>query len=407
MKKAMLTMSLMVMFVVGMVFGDDSVSVVEVRPVAEATISIELPGREKPLVQMAILLDTSSSMSGLISQAKTELWAIVNEFIFANRGGVAPEVQVALYEYGKSSLPQKEGWIRLIVPFTTDLDKLSQELFALKTNGGNEYCGWVIKEATADLQWSDSPNDLKVIFIAGNEPFTQGPVDYRQSCKTAIGKNIVINTIHCGSANQGLSGKWKDGAALADGRYLNIDQNRRIVHIAAPQDKKISELSIKLNETYIAYGAKGEDYYERQSRQDTNASAASEAAAIQRAVTKASRNYRNDDWDLIDAIRNDKVKLEDVKEEELPENMRKMSAKEKQAYVEGRLKERAEIQKQIQQLNDQRKKYVAEEMKKQQAGTKTLGSAIIQAVREQAKKKNFKFEEPKESKKETETKTTK
>jgi len=407
MKKAMLTMSLMVMFVVGMVFGDDSVSVVEVRPVAEATISIELPGREKPLVQMAILLDTSSSMSGLISQAKTELWAIVNEFIFANRGGVAPEVQVALYEYGKSSLPQKEGWIRLIVPFTTDLDKLSQELFALKTNGGNEYCGWVIKEATADLQWSDSPNDLKVIFIAGNEPFTQGPVDYRQSCKAAIGKNIVINTIHGGSANQGLSGKWKDGAALADGRYLNIDQNRQIVHIAAPQDKQISELSIKLNETYIAYGAKGEDYYERQSRQDTNASVASEAAAIQRAVTKASRNYRNDDWDLIDAIRNDKVKLEDVKEEELPENMRKMSTKEKQAYVEGRLKERAEIQKQIQQLNDQRKKYVAEEMKKQQAGTKTLGSAIIQAVREQAKKKNFKFEEPKESKKETETKTTK
>ena len=39
-------------------------------------------------------------------------------------------------------------------------------------------------------------------------------------------------------------------------------------------------------------------------------------------------------------------------------------------------------------------------MKKQQAaGGKTLGSAVIQAVREQAKKKNFKFEQPKKSSK--------
>ncbi|MHC4629507.1 MAG: vWA domain-containing protein, partial [Planctomycetota bacterium] len=64
---------------------------------------------EKPLVQMAILLDTSGSMSGLIDQARAELWAIVNEFIFAKRNGKSPELQVALYEYGKSSLPTAEG----------------------------------------------------------------------------------------------------------------------------------------------------------------------------------------------------------------------------------------------------------------------------------------------------------
>ena len=58
-----------------------------------------------------------------------------------------------------------------------------------------------------------------------------------------------------------------------------------------------------------------------------------------------------------------------------------------------------EIQKKIQTLNEQRKKYVAVEMKKQQKGGKTLGSAVIQAVREQAKKKNFKFEPPKKPQK--------
>ena len=122
----------------------------EILPIARPTSqSMQL---KKPQVQMAILLDTSSSMSGLIDQARIELWAIVNEFIFAKRNGMEPEVQVALYEYGKSSLSAKEGYIRMIVPFTTDLDKVSEELFALKTNGGQEYCGWVIKEATQALQ---------------------------------------------------------------------------------------------------------------------------------------------------------------------------------------------------------------------------------------------------------------
>ena len=104
-----------------------------------------------PLVQVAILLDTSGSMEGLIEQAKSQLWKIVNEFINAKQNGRRPDLQVALYEYGKSSLAKESGWIRQIVPFTNDLDKISEELFKLKTNGGEEYCGWVIKDAVEQL----------------------------------------------------------------------------------------------------------------------------------------------------------------------------------------------------------------------------------------------------------------
>jgi len=410
MRNAMLTISLvgivLGLFAVGVALADERVSVTPVRQLIKPPIVAEPIIEKKPLVQIAVLLDTSGSMSGLIDQARAELWAIVNEFIFAKRGGLAPEVQVALYEYGKSSLAKKGGYIRQIVQFTTDLDKVSEELFALKNNGGNEYCGWVIKEATAKLEWSDSPDDLKVIFIAGNEPFTQGPIDYRKSCKAAIGKNIIVNTIHCGSQSAGLSGKWKDGAVLADGKYLNIDQNRQIVHIAAPQDKEITELSVKLNETYIAYGEFGMRNYGRQSEQDRSASSLSAEASIQRSVAKSSLNYRNEHWDLVDAYTKDGDKLRELKEEQLPENMRKMTDKEKKAYVEAKAKERTEIQKKIQSLNELRKKYVAAEMKKQQAaGEKTLGSAVIQAVREQAKKKNFKFEQPKKESAETEKKS--
>jgi hypothetical protein len=348
--------------------------------------------KPKPRVQMAILLDTSGSMSGLIDQARTELWAIVNEFITARRDGQAPELQVALYQYGKGSLPASEGYLRMVVPLTMDLDKISEELFALKISGSQEYCGWVIKEATEELQWSTAPEDLKVIFIAGNEPFTQGKVKHQDACKAAIAKGIIVNTIHCGSSKDGINGKWKDGAMLADGQFLNIDQNKTVVHIAAPQDTEIAELGIKLNSTYIAYGRRGRIASERQSEQDSNASSSSRLAATQRAVTKSSLNYRNDSWDLVDGLKNDAVKLEDVKKEDLPKEMQDMSDEEQKAYVEQKTKQRAQIQQKIQKLNDARKKYVAEEMKKQATAGKTLGSAAIKAIRLQAEKKNFKFE---------------
>jgi len=363
---------------------------VEVKPV------VEIPsGGDKPLVQMAILLDTSGSMSGLIDQARSELWSIVNEFIFAQRNGRPPEVQVALYEYGKSTLSREGGYIRRIVPLTTDLDKISEELFALTTNGGDEYCGWVIREATSGLQWSDSADDLKVIFIAGNEPFTQGPVDYKGACGKAIARGIVVNTIHCGPDQQGIDGKWRDGAVVADGRYLNIDHNRQVVHVAAPQDKEITELGARLNLTYVPFGQEGAAAQERQTTQDGNAMQASAQAVVQRAVTKSSSNYSNTTWDLVDAVWAKQVDLEKVKPEDLPGNMQTMNAEERKAYVQEQARQRKEIQAKIQHLNEQRRIYVAEELKKRQGEGQTLGSAVKEAIREQARKKHYTFQPPK------------
>src|SRR5688572_6682332 len=184
---------------------------------------------EAPVVQIAILLDTSGSMQGLIEQAKGQLWKIVNEFISAKQNGRRPNLEVALYEYGKSSLSAASGWIRQIVPLTNDLDRISEELFKLTTNGGEEYCGWVIQDAVGHLGWSKSPDAFKAIFIAGNEPFTQGPVDYAKSCKAAIEKGIIVNTIHCGADGVGVQTRWRDGALLAEGKYMVIDHNQAVV----------------------------------------------------------------------------------------------------------------------------------------------------------------------------------
>ena len=346
--------------------------------------------KEKPLVQLAILLDTSGSMQGLIEQAKTQLWKVVNEFLAADRDGVRPELQVALYEYGKSSIPRAEGYLRMICPLTTDLDKVSEELFALRTNGGQEYCGAVIQAATGGLQWSKSHRDMKTIFIAGNEPFTQGGVDYRAACRAAIGKGIVVNTIFCGSNAEGLKTSWADGAKIADGKYMCIDHNRAVVHYNAPQDKEIARLGAELNKTYVAYGREGEKAAARQHEQDANARKAAPGAMAQRAVTKSSANYRNTGWDLVDAVKGGKVKLEEVAEAELPAEMQKMDEAERAEYVKKQAADRGRLQKRIQELNAERKKYVAAKQREAAAGgADTLDGVMSRAIQEQAKAKGF------------------
>jgi hypothetical protein len=361
---------------------------------AAAENPIKTAEEKEPLVQLAILLDTSNSMDGLIEQTKGQLWKIVNEFINAKQSGKRPEVQVALFEYGKSTLSAASGYIRQIQPLTNDLDKISEELFALKTNGGDEYCGWVIQEAVEKLAWSKSPNDLKVIFIAGNEPFTQGPVDYRKSCKAAIEHGIIVNTIHCGTEQEGMNTKWQDGALLAEGKYMVINQNQAVVHYEAPQDKDIARLGEELNKTYIAYGVNGLASQARQNAQDANAASfAFQGSRVNRAICKASDNYRNGAWDLVDAAKDGKVDVANLKKEELPAELQTMKETERVQYVEQKRNEREKIQKQIQELNVGRAKYVAEQMAKHTNGTQTVDAVMVSAIREQATKKNYRFGE--------------
>ncbi|MCB0844103.1 MAG: VWA domain-containing protein, partial [Bacteroidetes bacterium] len=141
-------------------------------------------------IQSAHLLDGSGSMDGLIEKAKAQLWNIVNQLSDARYEDEYPNLHISLYIYGGDHLSYESGYVKQLTPFTSDLDLISEELFALTTNGGEEYCGQVIKASLDELEWSSSPKDLKLVFIAGNEPFSQGPVPFREVCKRAAERDI-------------------------------------------------------------------------------------------------------------------------------------------------------------------------------------------------------------------------
>lgn len=349
-----------------------------------------VPGKDQN-IQLALLLDTSNSMDGLIEQAKSQLWKIVNELSAAKCGdGTQPNIKIALYEYGNDGLPSSEGYIRMVSGFTNDLDLISEKLFSLRTNGGNEYCGHVIQTSLRQLNWSASGNDLKMIFIAGNEPFTQGSVSYRIAGGVAKEKGVVVNTIFCGNFEEGISTSWKDGADMTGGSYMSIETNKKTIYVATPYDDKIADCNDRLNRTYIYYGSQGRSKKEAQVTQDNNAASYGSSNMAERAVSKSSRVYDNKSWDLVDAAKDDAKAIVEADEETLPAEMKGMNTQQRKNYVDAKAKERSAIQTEIQTLNKKRQEYIiANTPKDSEEGS--LDAAMLRAIRAQAKVKNLKW----------------
>lgn len=343
-------------------------------------------------IQVALLLDTSNSMDGLIDQAKSRLWNIVNTLTTLKYNGKAPEVEIALYEYGNDGITD-ENYIRQVTPLTQDLDLVSEKLFALRTNGGNEFCGAVIRDASMNLRWDSNEKSMKLIYIAGNEPFDQGRVSYKNVITDAKRKNIYTNTIFCGNRDEGIRTFWQNGASLGDGKYFNIDSDQKVIYIETPYDVRISECNAKLNDTYIYYGSHGSEFKSKQMLQDKNAEIQSASNAVERTVAKSKKNaYKNDHWDLVDRVEKDKDFISEVKESELPAELKGKSKEEVKKAVVQKSAEREKIQKEIEALSKKRQEYIDKEMKKRgNADADDLGKAIESSVIALAKKNGYRI----------------
>ncbi len=342
-------------------------------------------------VDIVICLDASGSMSGLIGAAKQKLWAIVNELATANP---RPKLRVGLYQYGGSEA-RENGYVVCKCELTDDLDAVYDKLFEIGTRGGTEYVARVISKALSDQEWSEEKNALKLIIVAGNEAATQDPtIKLEEICKKTIAKGIMVNTIYCGPVAAGQRTGWAAAATWADGQYAAIDHNNGTVAIQTPHDKEIAQLGSELNKTYIAFG-RDRKKSANQSKQDMNAASVGAPAAAERAVAKSGKLYNNSSWDLVDAQKNNKdFDLAKVPEKDLPETMRAMTPKEREAYVATQAANRVTLQTKIQTLNKKRQEHIQAEMKKNKTDdSKSFDANLRKQIRSQAEKKGFEFEQ--------------
>lgn len=339
------------------------------EPVKKEPASPKAAPQARPPIDIVFAIDCSGSMGGVIETAKQKIWDIVNQ---AAQAKPTPQLRIGLLAYGDASRTYRS------FDLSSDLDTVYQNLTSFRDEGwSEEYVGEAIGKAIDGMSWSNSTGkvpSLRTLYVVGNETARQGPIDFTLSAPRAREKKIYVNAIYCGTGD----GKetWREFSKLGSGQYLEIAADGGSVLIPTPYDRQIEELNLKLNGTYLPYGARGEAASSNQRIQDLNAARAGGAyASTSRALAKAGNQYLNAEWDLVDKSLEPGFDLEKIPVDQLPANMREMSSAERKSFLEKKRKERFDLQKQLLELGTKRSSFLQEANKK--SGRKdSLDSAL-------------------------------
>src|SRR6478672_6965914 len=177
----------------------------------------------KPNVEVVFCLDTTGSMGGLIEGAKQKIWSISNQIV---AGKPTPNLKVGLLAYRDRG----DVYITKLTELTDDLDRIYANIKEYKAEGGGdtpESVNQALNEAVIKFKWSDDKETLKIIFLVGDAPphmDYKDDVKYPETCKKAVEKGILINTIQCG-VDAECTKAWKDIAVKSEGSYVAIPQD--------------------------------------------------------------------------------------------------------------------------------------------------------------------------------------
>ena len=350
----------------------------------------------KPKVEVVFVLDTTGSMGGLIQAAKEKVWAIANTLATAKP---APDIKMGLVGYRDRG----DDYVTKVTDLTDDLDAVYGALMGLQANGGGdmpESVNQALHEAITKIVWAPKSDKVfQVIFLVGDCPphmDYENDVKYTDSCKRAIERGIYVNTIQCG-AETATQPIWSEIARLAEGRYFRVEQHGSAILADTPFDAELAGAARELDETMVYYGAA--DVREGQARRKISAMsvmrAAPEKAAAQRAVFNAgvagATNLMGKQ-ELVDGVVTGGIALEEVKETELPEEMRTMSAVERKAYIEELAGRRAGLQAKINDLAKKRQAHLETQVQQLNLdGKQTFDHGVFDCIKEQAGKKGIKY----------------
>lgn len=341
----------------------------------------------KPTVRLALLLDTSGSMDGLLVQAQAYLWKIVAELSRATYQGQPTQFELALYEYGNDRLAASSGYITHLIGFTTDLDSASAYLFTRTTNGGKEHCPQAIVSAAAMEGWATDTASFNIIIIAGNEPFAQGPVTISEACHAVQRKNIAAIALHCGSKHQGESDQWPSLATCSNGFFGCISASERIDDVATPYDDSLAEANIVLNGTSIPYGNAAAARLQLRTSQDKASLSNSMTALSNRLLAKSCMGHTNASWDAVELFMQNPDHFEELMPSVLPDSLKNLTAKDRRAVVARQAKLRTHVIRRIASLAARREDYLARH--RSPRSTSTMDEVVIQALRRMAKDRGF------------------
>ena len=343
----------------------------------------------QPKVEVVFCIDTTGSMGGLIEGAKQKIWGIANQIV---SGKPTPALSIGLVAYRDIG----DEYVTKIYQLDDDLDAVFEHLRSLGADGGGdtpEHVNRALYDAVRTVRWSGDPGALRLVFLVGDCPphmdYEDG-YDYREICKAAVQRDIVINTVQCGEYLDTTS-FWRDIAKRAEGSYASVAQDGGMQVVETPFDAEIAALSAKLEDTRVPFGSRESIASSRTKKERAKEMIAdmAPAAAAERASFKAGGAGMGAE-DLVRALETGAVKIEALKDEELPEEMRGKTLKERETYLSAKEKERTALSGKIEMLSRKRNEYVA--LKLKETGKPDSFDEVVKGfIGEQAAKKGITY----------------
>jgi hypothetical protein len=346
-------------------------------------------------IEVVFILDTTSSMSGLIQAAKEKIWSIATTMASAEQ---APDIKMGLVAFRDRG----DTYVTRVLDLSQDLDSMYASLMDLQAQGGGdgpESVNQALYDAINRISWSESDNVYKVAFLIGDAP---PHMDYNNDVKFPVTlemakrKGIVVNTIQSGQSAH-TAPVWKNIAQLGYGEYFQVENSGNAVAVVTPYDKKLAELAASLEDTRLYFGDR--ETRERQEKKNEATKKiqqmSSEAALARRATFNATASGESNflgESELVDAISSGRVELDDIDRDDMPASLKAYAPVEQMAVITRMAEQRMEIKRDIQQLSESRNAYIVEQVGKRGDVKDSLDEKIYSAVKKQAKSKGLIYE---------------
>ncbi len=355
------------------------------------------PPEKRPRMEVAFVLDTTGSMGGLLETAKRKIWAIANDLV---RARPSPELRLGLVAFRDRG----DDYVTRVTDLDLDLDRVYRDLAACEAGGGGdgpESVNQALREAVTRLSWTREDRVLKVIFLVGDAPPHMDYADdvpYARTCEEAVRAGIVVNALRCGG-DPTTEKVWTEIAKSSEGTYASIPQEGTET-VATPFDERIAALGSRMAEGFLAYGEKDARDGARAKLKSAEGLAGAAAGPSAPAAVAADRAEvvakagRLDEADLVALVAAGTLKVEDLDERMLPEELKALSAEERRSRIEAKSKDREVIRKELEDLGGKRAAFLAEAAKKAAAegGGSSFDLEVSKSLRALAAKKGFRFE---------------
>ncbi|HKJ50249.1 MAG TPA: vWA domain-containing protein [Gammaproteobacteria bacterium] len=338
-------------------------------------------------IEVVFVLDTTSSMSGLIQAAKDKIWSIASTMASAQQ---KPDIRMGLVAFRDRG----DAYVTRVFDLSDDLDSMYASLMDFRAQGGGdgpESVNQALYDAIHKISWSQDERVYKVAFLVGDAPPHMDYADdvkYPATLAAAKRKGIVVNTIQSGQ-HQYTRPAWQEIASLGNGEYFQVEDSGNAVAVATPYDEKLSRLAAELEDTRLFYGDE-EARAAQKAKIDAGAKLRRELspeALARRSAYNATRSGEKNllgESELVDAVTSGKVELDDIAEENLPLSLQAMAPEEQKAVIAEQAKRRDELKREIGKLSESRDRFIEEKIAADGGAGDSLDEKIYRAVKDQA-----------------------